>query len=462
MIRAASLLAISLLLMPARAADWPEFLGPNRDATSPETGLVDAIPSGGLPIVWSKEVGAGYSAPSIRGKLLVMHHRVGDEEIVEAMDPATGKSKWRYAYPSKFTDPFGYNNGPRCSPLLTQDRCYTFGAEGVLVCLDLKTGKLIWRRDTAKDFNLPEAFFGVGSSPIIVDDETLGERLIVHLGANPDAGVVAFDAKTGRTMWTNVGEASWTNVPMTGWPGERLIRWNPADPAFDKQASYCTPVLATIHGRRLILCVTRQGLVALDAVSGQVKFSFWFRARQDSSVNAMTPVVVDDLIFLSSAYFKNGSVVLRVRPGGDGVDEVWRSTVLEMHWARPIYTDGHLFAFTGRNEPDARFRCVELKTGTLKWDRPEGWPNGGHARVSPGDEPKVFGRGSAILADGKIFAIGEAGLLGLFRPNTSQLEELGRWQVPGLYYPVWAGPVLAERRLYLRCDDRLVCLNVAP
>jgi hypothetical protein len=113
------LLAFAVAAFPAVAghgADWPEFMGPNRDQTSPETGLRETLPA---KVLWEREVGSGFSAPSVRGNVLVLHHRVGEEEIVEAMDAKTGRSRWRFAYPSRFTDPFGYNNGPRCTPLLT-------------------------------------------------------------------------------------------------------------------------------------------------------------------------------------------------------------------------------------------------------------------------------------------------------------------------------------------------------
>lgn len=438
-------------LLSGRGADWPQFLGPNGDGTSPESGLLEAFPAGGPPVVWEKKLGTGYAAPSVLGGKLVVYHRVGNEEIAEALDAATGKPLWRQTNPTTYVDPYGYNNGPRCAPLLTTNRCFTFGAQGVLSCVDLADGKLVWRRDTAKEFTVPEAFFGVGSTPLLEDG-----KLIVMLGAQTNSGVVAFDAATGKTLWESVGEKSWTGQPMHGWPGERTVAWRP----WDKQASYASPVAATIHGRRVIFCFMRQGLVALDPVDGKVFDSFWFRAQVEESVNAINPVVSGNRVLISAAYYRVGSVLIELSPEMKFA-EVWRSPTargqepnLELHWTTPILHDGHLFAFSGRNEPDASFRCVEFATGRVKWERDEAWRKG----LTP---PNKFGRGSAILADGKLIALGEAGLLGLFKPNTGQLEEISRWQVPGLHYPCWAAPVLADKRVYLRSEDRLVCLDFA-
>src|SRR5688572_21741326 len=131
------LLLCFLSTQPLFAGAWPQFLGPTANGISSEKGLIDSFPAAGPPLIWEKAVGNGYSAPSVSAGKLVLHHRIGNEEIVEAFNPADGKSIWRYAYPSKFVDPYGYSNGPRCTPLLTTDRCYTFGAEGKLLCLDL-------------------------------------------------------------------------------------------------------------------------------------------------------------------------------------------------------------------------------------------------------------------------------------------------------------------------------------
>jgi outer membrane protein assembly factor BamB len=437
--------ALWLIGPVGHADDWPRFLGPHGDGTSTETGLVDTWPTNGPTQLWSKAVGTGYSAPSIRGQRLVLHHREAGQEIVECFDAASGDSEWRHTSPSAFIDPYGYNNGPRATPLLTTNRCFTFGAEGRLLCLELESGREIWSCDTARDFKVPEAFFGVGSSPLLEED-----RLIVMVGGQPNAGVVAFDPDSGRTLWENVGRSNWEGQPMLGWPGERRVVWRDTD----KQASYATPVAATVHGQRTVFCLMRQGLVALDPTDGRVRFSRWFRARVEESVNAANPVVVGDLVFFSAAYYRVGSVLLRVGADAGAFEEIWQSTVLETHWSTPIHHEGYLYALSGRNEPDARFRCVEVKTGKLMWDRDESWRRSTR-------QPEAYGRGAAILADHKLIVLGEGGLLGLFAVDPTQPRELARYQVPELEYPCWTAPVLSRGRLYLRSEDRLICLRLA-
>lgn len=462
----AAALTLCLTLASAWAAtpagdDWPQFLGPRADGTSLETGLLETWPAAGPPVVWDKPIGTGYSAPSVRGNQLVLHHRQGNEEIIDCLDATTGKGLWRHAYPSHYQDPYGYNNGPRCTPLLTTNRCYTFGAEGRLVCTDLATGKVIWERDTAKSWEIPEAFFGVGSTPILE-----GNLLIVMVGGQPNSGVVALDAATGRTVWENVGEKNWQGQPMLGWPGERTVSWM----KWWKQASYATPVAATIHGRRHLFCLMRQGLVSLDPATGTINFSRWFQSVANDSVNACNPVVLGDTVLITAAYYRVGSVALRIKPDGRSFDEVWRTPsglrdldpatgrptppTLEIHWTTPIVHDGFIYAFSGRNEPDVTFRCVEFNTGKLRWERNERWA------PHSSKQPSVYGRGSAIKADGKLIALGEGGLLGMFKLNPDKPEEIARWQAPQLHYPCWAAPILSRKKLYLRSEDRLVCLNL--
>lgn len=434
------------LLAASNDLEWPQFLGPRANGTSTEIALIDKWPASGPEMAWKKTVGTGYSAPSISKGLLVLHHRIKNEEIVEAFDAEVGKPVWKYAYPTSYIDPFGYNNGPRCTPLLTQTHCYTFGAEGKLLCLELESGKFVWQRDTAKDFDVPEAFFGVGATPIIEND-----TLIVLIGGQPNSGVVAFNLKTGKTIWENVGKKNWEGQPMIGWPGDREVQWR----TWDKQASYATPVAATVNGERVVFALMRQGLVALNPTNGTVHFSRWFRSQVNESVNAANPVVIGNSVFCSAAYNGVGSFLLDVKPGNKTFTQAWAGRALEIHWTTPIYHNGFLYAFSGRNEPDASFRCVEFATGKVAWERDESW------RSHSSKQPNVYGRGSAIMADGKLIVLGEGGLLGLFKLNSKKPEELARWQVPQLNYPCWAAPILSRKKLYLRSEDTLVCLKFA-
>ena len=439
------------------AADWPQLLGPQANGTSPETGLLSAWPSDGPKVLWKKRVGTGYSAPSICDSRLVLFHRIGNEEVVEALDAKTAKPIWRHASPTRYRDPFGYNNGPRCTPMLTEKHCFTFGAEGVLQCLYVKTGKPVWQRKTAEEFRVPEAFFGVGSSPVLE-----GNLLIVMVGGQPNSTMVAFDKNTGKTVWQSAGRDTWQGKPSIGWPGEPLVRWR----GIEKLASYSTPTLATIHGKRTLFCLTRQGLVSMEPLTGRVNFTRWFRSRANDSVNAANPVVVGNQVFCSAAYYGVGSFLLNVAKDGKSFTEVWSTNerrkknrrldpALSIHWTTPILHDGHLFAFSGRNEPDAFFRCVELESGKVKWNRDERWQKSGSK------QPGVYGRGSAVMADGKLFALGEGGLLGLFEVNAANPVELGRHQVPELHYPCWTAPILSNKRMVIRSEDYLICFDVA-
>ncbi len=443
--------------------DWPQFLGPRGDNTSTETGLVERWSDEGPPVVWQMRTGNGYTAPSIRGNRLVLFHRIGDEEVVDCLRADTGERLWRYSYPSHFSDPYGYSNGPRATPLLTVTRCYTFGAEGKLTCLDLKTGRRIWMRDTNADWNVPRYFFGFGCTPILE-----GDRLIVLVGGQPNSGVVAFDAETGKTLWENVGKDTWDGAE-TGWPERPRYSWT----GTEMLVSYSSPIAATIHGKRHVLCLMRQGLVSLDPRDGSLNFNYWFRSRAHESVNAARPVVVGDQILLSAAY-RVGSALLKVHKDGRGYDVVWRNPRnLLTHWSTAIPIDGYVYGFSARHEADATLRCVELATGRVMWqatglepvrDRLVFDPITGRYRDRPTGrlvEP-FYGRGSAILADSRLIVLNEHGMLALIKPNPERCEEICRTYLPQLRDPTWPAPVLSRKRLYLRGRNELLCLDLAP
>jgi outer membrane protein assembly factor BamB len=451
----------------APTGDWGEFLGPHQNGISDETGLAEKWPAAGPPVLWKLKIGEGYSAPSIRGNRLVLFHRPlqktlsGNAEVVECLAADTGEPIWRHTDPTDYVDPYGYNGGPRCTPLLTRDRCYTFGAEGLLTCLNLENGEKIWQRQTAQEFHVPRGFFGVGATPILE-----GNQLIVMVGGHPKSGVVALDAQTGKTVWENVGPETWAA------PRVRIQRDRPPE----RLASYAAPLAATIHGKRHVLCFMRPGLVSLDPATGATNFSFWFRSELHDSVNAARPVVVDDTIFLSAAY-DTGAVLLKVHPDGKACDVLWKDVeAMQTHWSTAIADHGYLYGFSGRHMAGSTFRCIDMKTGAVQWrtrdvdadDEPD------HTDGRGQTPPRFYGRGSATLADGKFIVQGETGVLALVAVNPEKFVEISRVSYPEAGYPSWAAPVLAHKRLYLNVaretrdrlgrqlhEYHLLCLDLA-
>lgn len=442
--------------------DWPAFLGPGGFGISSETGLMKTWPAEGPPVVWEKSVGTGYSAPSIRGSKLVIHHRRRNEDVVECLDALSGKVQWTHTYETNFRDPFGYNNGPRASPVLTEKYCYTFGAQGKLFCLEMETGAVVWQRDTAQDWNVPDHFFGAGCSPILE-----GNLLIVMVGGQPNSGVVAFNAENGQTVWEAVGQKTWDKISTSDWPQSKY-RWT----GEEMIVSYASPIATTIHGHRHLLCLTRHGLVSLDPKDGRERFAYWFRSRKHESVNAARPVVVNDLVFLSAAY-ETGAALLRIGQDGKSFQEVWRDRRgMSSHWSTPIVYRDHVYGFSGRHEEEAEFQCVELSTGKLRWETNgfdgkltdleliEGTSQIRDKRTGKPIPFPFFGRASKILVEDMLIVLAERGSLSLVKPSSDKFQLISRCSVKGINAPSWTAPVLVRGRLYLRDEDQLICLDL--
>jgi outer membrane protein assembly factor BamB len=416
-------------------SDWPRFLGPAGDSTSSEKGIVTPWPQKGLPIIWQTRVGAGYGMPAIRDGRLFQFDRHGDQARLTAMKAETGDVLWKFEYPTHFKDPYGYSNGPRCCPVVDGDRVYIYGAEGMLHCVGAVDGKLKWKVDTTADFNLVQNFFGVGSTPVVE-----GDLLITQVGGSPagsdasnfmalkgnGSGIVAFEKHTGKVRY-------------------RIT---------DELASYSSPVLATIAGRRWCFVLARGGLVAFEPASGKVDFHFPWRADILESVNASNPVVVGDRVFISETYGP-GSALLKVRPGGYEV--LWsdadkrRNKSMQCHWMTPIYLDGCLYGSSGRHTQNAELRCIDFATGKILWS-----------------EPRLT-RSSLLLVDGHFVCLTEEGPVVLFRPNAKRFDPVSLVEIRGagrkeplLDYPCWAAPILSHGLLYLRGNERLLCLELIP
>jgi outer membrane protein assembly factor BamB len=386
------------------AGDWPQFLGPARNGVSAETDLAAAWPKQGPPLVWEREVGEGYSGPAVAGDRLVLFHRVGDEEVIECLDAATGKRKWQYAYPTSYRDALGKGDGTRSTPLIAGGRVWTLGPAGRLTCLTLETGKHVWSRELLEDYRVPRSYFGVGTSPLLE-----GDHLLLNVGGK-GSGIVALHKDTGKEVWK----------------------------ATDQNASYASPVVADIDGTRQAIFFTREGLVSLDPADGAVRFAKRWRSRIDASVNAASPVVVGDSIFLTACY-GTGAVLLRAKR--DGVEEVWKSDeVLSCHFGTPVHHEGFLYGFHGRQEEGGVLRCIEMKTGKVRWTQ-EG-----------------FGCGSLIEAGGRLIILSEKGDLVLAEANPDKYQEASRAAV--LTNSCRAPIALAGGKLYARDNKKLGCWDL--
>ena len=456
--------------------DWPLFLGPRETGIADETELM--VDWGeGPPVAWSRELGTGYAAPSILGNRCLVFHRLGDREILECLTADAGETLWARERPSNFRDPYGYNNGPRCTPqiahgpLLAEGESpyvITFGATGRLMRTDLASGEASWEVMTNDDYEVPPHFFGVGCTPVL---ERTGDRTLVLtlVGGQPNAGIVAFDAADGSVAWEAVGRDTWDGVTTRRSRGRegRPYEWS----GDEMVVTYSSPIVATIHGQRHLLAVMRQGLVSVDPADGRVRWAYWFRSPIHESVTASRPVVEGDTILISAPY-DAGCVRLQVAEDGESVSQLWRTDgTFETHFATAIPHEGHYYGFHGRHEGGAKFTCIDAATGQVKWtttgfDDPSSLSRDDRGRYVDGSGQVVawpfFGRGSAILAGDKFLLLGERGTLAWARATPKSYDELARFGVPDISYPSWPAPVLSRGRVYLRDEDSLVCLDLSP
>ena len=418
-------------------SDWPRFLGPNGDGTSPETGILTTWPKDGLKKVWECQLGLGYAPPAVAAGRLYHFDRYGDSARLTCRNAETGELIWTYECPTRYEDYFGYDSGPRACPVVDGNRVYIHGADGVLVCVSATDGKEVWKVDTRAKYQFHQNFFGVGCVPLMD-----GELLIVAIGGSPKgprpadlreakgngSAIVAFDKKTGEEKY-------------------RLG---------DELASYASPVVAEVGGKRVGLYFARGGLLGFDPRAGKQLFHYKWRSRLEESVNAANPVVTGDRVLVTESYEK-GSALLKLTPGWK-VEPVWTDAdrdynekALMAHWNTPVRDGGFVYASSGRHAPEGDLRCVELATGEVKW------------------RERRTTRCMLTKIDGHILSFAETGELRLFKASPEKYEELARWEVPGLTYPSWGMPVVSRGLLYLRGKDeenrdghRLMCFELTP
>ncbi len=399
--------ALLLAACPLLAADWPQFLGPTRNATYADTDLAEAWPKEGPAIAWQRKVGSGWAGPVAAGGKVILFHRVAAQEVVECLDAKTGAELWKQPLATAYVDGFGFDNGPRATPCIAEGRVFVFGANGNLNALDFATGKPLWSADARQDFGAEKGFFGFASSPLVE-----GKALLVNLGGKNGAGIAAFDTATGKVLWT----------------------------AHDEEASYSSPIAATIGGQRHALFFARHKLVSLDPANGKVRFTFPWGPKMHASVSAAVPVVSGDVVFIAAGYGA-GAAALRVK--GDGVEKLWSGEEqLTAQYVTPVLRDGFLYGFEGRVDtgPTPELRCVELATGKVRWSTDK------------------VAHGAILLASGDLFITTDRGELVRVAAEPKGFQEKARAQILG--FEGRAHPALADGLLFARDKGKLVVVDL--
>lgn len=356
-------------------------------------------------LIWKKPVGQGFSPPVIGQGKLIVFHRQSNNEVVEAWDPATGAKIWSYAYPTAYRDDFGFDEGPRAAPLIDSGRVYTLGAEGQLHCVNLADGKKVWSEDTHAKFRVRKGYFGAASSPVID-----GNRLLMNAGGATGAGIVAFDKSNGKVMWT----------------------------AGEDEASYSSPVVATLGGLKRALFLTRAGLVDIDPETGKIRYQMPWRARSQASVNAATPVVAGDILFLSASY---GTGAIALEGKGTQYRKLWSSDdAISNHYSTSVIFNGYLYGFHGRQEEGQELRCVDLKTGKVQWSK-------GGVKA-----------GTVTLAGDTLLVLQENGELIVAKADPKQFSAQSKHGLLG--GTVRSYPALSDGRIFLRNGDTMACYRL--
>lgn len=389
----------------AHAEDWPQFLGPTRNAVYAGTNISVKWPTEGPRVIWQMKVGEGFAAPVIADARLIVFHRVGAKERIDCVEARTGKAIWQHEYATDYEDDFGRGNGPRATPAIAGERVFTFGPGGILTALSLTDGSKLWSIATQKAFGASKGFFGMACSPLVE-----GKAVLLNIGGKVGAGIVAFDVASGKALWK----------------------------ASDDEASYSSPVAATITGKRYALFLTRNFFTALDPGSGKMFFAYPWQPTIHASVSAATPLVIGDLVFISASYGA-GAALLRFKEAGP--EKVWSGDdILSNHYATSVHHDGFLYGFDGRQEQGCNLRCVELKTGKVRWSMDR------------------FGAGTVTLAAKHLLVLTEKGEL-IAAPATSiEFKPVARAQI--LPFGVRASPAIADGLLYARGPEKLVCLDL--
>lgn len=401
--------ALLMTTHPGWTQDWPQWRGVNRDGCSTETGLLKTWPEGGPKLLWTaKGLGGGYSGLSFSGgRIFGMSYR-GADEVVWALDLKAGKELWSTRI-APADEKIGYPEGSRCTPTVADGRLFVLGAGGMLASLEAETGKLVWQKDLVKEFGgKMMSGWGYSESPLVD-----GNQVLCTPGG-PGGTVLALNKQNGEPLWQTKD--------------------------LTDKAAYSSLVIATLGGVRQYVVLTDASVAGIAAEGGKV---LWHAPRPGRTAVIPTPIVRDDLVFVTSGYGV-GCNAFRITSAGGAfkAEEVYANKVMVNHHGGVVLVGDHLYGYSeGKG-----WACQMFKTGESVWE-----------------EKGKLGKGSITYADGHLYLRfeGNKGTMALIEATPAGYRETGRFEQPERSDKnSWPHPVILDGRLYLRDQDILLCYDI--
>jgi outer membrane protein assembly factor BamB len=384
------------------AADWYRWRGPNRDGISAEKGWLSKWSKAEPKQLWKISVGEGYSAVSVSNGRVYTMGNTKNTDTVYCLDTKTGKVIWKHSYKCRP----GSWKGTRIAPTVDGNMVYTLSREGDLFCFNAESGKIIWSKELKEELKAKPPNHGLASHPFILDN-----MLILEIGC-PDGSVVAFNKMDGKVIWKSGGE----------------------------KVGYSTPMTYKLNGRDYLTVFTGTALLGMNISNGKILWRHEWKTDYECSI--ATPIVSGDKIFISSGY---GMGCALIQISEDKKPRVlWKNQNMANHMNSSVLWKGYIYGFHGAPKNDDKnpvLKCLDFKTGNVVWSQ------GG------------LGKGSLMLADGKLIIMGEKGDLVIAEASPGGYKEISRSKV--LDGTCWTMPVLSGGKIYCRSHEGdLVCLDV--
>ncbi len=380
---------------------WTDFRGPNRNGHYEQKPIQTNWPEKGLQQYWRQPIGLGFASFVIAdGRAYTIEQRRG-QEVAAAYEMATGRELWTQAWTAEFKDSTG--DGPRATPTWHEGKLYALGATGELRCLDAKTGKQLWGKNILSDNGADNISWGVAASPLIVDD-----KVVVIAGGKNNNSIVAYNKMTGAPTWKSQSDT----------------------------ASYTSPMLVTLAGRRQVLSVTANRVLGLAPEDGSLLWSHTWDTQM--GINVSQPIIVDKNRFFISAGYGKGCSLVEVTGSGKSFTtrQVWENTSMKNKFNSSVLHNGYVYGLD-----EGILTCLDVNTGERKW-------KGGR-----------YGYGQVLLASGHLIVTSEQGEIALVKAAPEQYSELSRFAA--LSGKTWNVPAISDGRLLVRNATEMACYNIA-